>query len=255
MDALVVTLREGVEAALVVGIILAYLGKVGKGHLRKHVYGGVAGAVIFSVVVAFGLLAIGIDPENEMVEGVIYMTSAAFVASMVVWMWRVGRRLSDNIKDKMGAITAAGTTSWQAIGIFSFTFLMVAREGVETVLFMAAISLSDASQALTFIGAVVGLALAVVFGVLFARGGIRIDLKAFFSATSIALLLLAARFFAGGLHEFEEVGLVSLGGISETVVNLVRNDVNMWVLIALVVIPVVLLTKKGGQSKAESRAA
>lgn len=241
MDALVITLREGIEAALVVAIIFGYLAKSGRAHLGRYVYFGIIAAIVFSVVMAVVLSAAGIDLENEYVEGTIFFLSSAFVTSMVVWMWRTGRHLKQQMETKIATISADERShALQAAGIFAFTFFMIAREGVETVLFLSALSLANASQVMTLVGGVAGLALAAGFGVLFVRGSIRIDLHSFFTATSVVLLLLALRFFAGGLHEFAERGVWSLGQKTMTVIGfIVRDDTSVWFLILLLAIPMI----------------
>lgn len=239
MDALVITLREGVEAALVIGIILAYLSKAGRSHLNRYAYAGLGVAVAFSLVTAFTLKAAGIDPENEVVEGVLYLTASVFVGSMVAWMWKTGRQLKQHMETRMATLVSSERAdTLQAIGIFAFTFFMIAREGVETVLFLSAISFVSTSQIMTFIGAVSGLVLALGFGILFVRGSIKIHLHSFFTATSIVLLLLALRFLAGGIHEFREIGLLKLDqSVMSAIGFIVRDNTSMWLLIGLLAIP------------------
>lgn len=240
MDGFIIMLREGIEIALVVGIMLAYLGKTGRTHLSRHVYTGLGAAVVFSLAMALVLKSVGVNAENELVEGVIYLTASVFVASMVVWMWKTGRQIKKQMEDKMAALTAAEKTGIaQIAGIFALTFLMVAREGIEIVLFFSALSLTATSQMLTVTGAAAGLLLAAAFGFAFAKGGLKIDLRKFFAATSAALLLLSVKFLAGGVHEFAEVGIVTMSERTESIITLVaKSDASMVIMVMLLVIPI-----------------
>lgn len=244
MDGLIITLREGIEAALVIGILLAYLAKTGKTHLNKYVYAGLASAVVASLMGAVALNLIGIDPENEFIEGVFFFTSAIFVASMVIWMWRTGRFISQKITAKLDSITTEQQNSvWQAIGLFGFTFFMVFREGIETVLFLTALSFAGASQTLTFAGAVLGLILAVAFGVAFIKGSLKINLKRFFEVTGFVLLVLAVKLFASGIHEWTEVGILPvISRLEFAIIGLiVRESTDIAIIIGLLVLPAILI--------------
>src|SRR3972149_4281299 len=98
LEAMVVTLREGVEAALVVGIVLAYLKKSEKDHLRRYVYHGLWAAILVSFLGALVVQQLGLDPENEMFEGTLMLVAAAFVGSLLIWMWRRGRTLKQRME-------------------------------------------------------------------------------------------------------------------------------------------------------------
>lgn len=243
VESLVVTLREGIEAALVIGIILAYLKKTGRDRLRAPVYLGLALAVVASLAVAWLFRTIDLDPENEYLEGTLFAVAGLFVASMVVWMWRTARGLRGQMESRLSAI-AGGIESGRAsiLGLLLFTFFMVFREGVETVLFLAAIGLGDEASPLGFLGAILGLALAVLFAVLFVRGSLRIDLSRFFKVTGVVLLVLAAKLLAGAAHEFGEVELIPLNREIMAILGyLVRDDTATLLVMALVAVPIFLL--------------
>ncbi len=243
VESLVVTLREGIEAALVIGIILAYLRKTGRDSLKGPVYLGLALAVIASLAVAWLFQAIDFDPENEFLEGTLFGVAGLFVASMVVWMWRTARGLKGEMEGRLSAITArteAGRGS--VLGLLLFTFFMVFREGVETVLFLAAVGLGEDANPLGFVGAVLGLLLAVFFAILFIRGSLKINLGRFFKVTGVVLLVLAVKLFAGSLHEFGEVKLIPLNKEIMAVLGfLVRDDTATMLVMALVAVPIFLL--------------
>src|SRR6202035_1823947 len=137
LQAFIITLREGVEAALIVGITLAYLAKIGRPDLRKSVYAALLSAFVASIG---GAVLLSRTHWNEDVfEGWIMLAAAFFVVTMVAFMVRTGRRLKGEIEGKVG--TLAGENAW--FGLFIFVFLMVLREGVETVLVLSAVSLNS----------------------------------------------------------------------------------------------------------------
>jgi high-affinity iron transporter len=194
---LVITLREGIEAALVVGIVLAYLTKVGRGHLKRIVYLGLAAAVAASILLAAVFQLVGLKPDNPYVE--------------VLWMRKAARGLKAKMETRLENITSGDQGKAIGWGLFGFTFVMVLREGVETVLFLKAAALGNDASVTAFAGAFIGVGLAVLFAVLFIRGSVRINLPRFFRYTSLALLVLGAKLLLGSVHEFSEVGLFPAG--------------------------------------------
>lgn len=243
VESLVITLREGIEAALVLGIILAYLHKTGRYHLRRPVYLGLALALVASLAVAWIFQAVGFDPENEYLEGALLGVAGLFVASMVVWMWRTARGLRREMEMKLSALTGeASAGKGTALGLVLFTFFMVFREGVETVLFLQAVALGEEADPLGLVGAALGLGLATLFALLFIRGSLKIDLARFFNVTGVVLLALAAKLLAGSLHEFGEVGVIPLNREIMAVLGyLVRDDTTTMLVMALVAVPIFLL--------------
>ena len=237
VEALVITLREGMEAALVVGLILAYLGRTGRAHLNSHVYWGLLLAVLASLAGAAGFRLLGIDPENEVLEGTLYAVAAVLVASLVIWMWRASRNVKRDVETRLEALT--GEAGWrQGWGLLAFSFFMVFREGVEMVLFFQALSITAADPLLQLIGGITGLALAALFGFLLIRGSIRLDLQRFFGLTGLVLLILVARLVAQSLHEFFEVGVLpSSPGLLAVIGFIVKDSSSIVVLIALVLLP------------------
>lgn len=235
LEAMVVTLREGVEAALVVGIVLAYLRKTGKGHLSSRVFRGLWAAVLVSLLGAAAIQWFGLDPENEVLEGAVMWVAAGLVGSLLVWMWRTGRTLKQRMETRLSAVTSGGT----GFGLFLFTFFMVLREGVETVLFLFALSVAVGANAMyNVVGGSLGLLLAALFGVLLVKGSVRIDLKRFFAATGLVLALLVVKLFANGLHEFFEAGLLpSTPALLGVVGFLTQESASVFILAALIALP------------------
>src|SRR3954462_13631366 len=225
LQALIITLREGVEAALIVGITLAYLGKIGRPELRRSVYWALGAAFLASVGGAVLLSELHLN--QDIFEGWVMLAAAFFVITMIVFMMRTARYLKGNIEGKVGSL--AGKSS--AIGLFLFVFLMVLREGVETVLILSAVSLNS-TELMSVLGTLMGVALAVVFGVMFVKGSVRINLQKFFQVTTVILLFVAAQLVISGLHELSENGVLPSSKQEMALIGpIVRNDLFFFVTI------------------------
>jgi high-affinity iron transporter len=241
LEAMIVSLREGVEAALAVGIIVAFLRREGYGVYLRAVWSGLAAAVVASLAAAWALYRLAVN--EEVLEGTLYLASAVVVGSMVVWMWRHARTLSGELKGSLGRILGRERGAAIAGGIFLFTFLMVFREGIETVFFLSALSLTSGSLA-TVLGVLLGVALAVVFGVLFTRGSLRIDLGRFFKITGIALLVFVVQLLVNGYHELAEAGWLPANEVSmATVGPLVKDE--FFFVAAVLALPLLMLLIPG----------
>ena len=154
-ESLVITLREGIEAALVIGIILTYLKRTGKENLSKSVYIGVGLAILGSIGAALAFQRLGIEADNEYFEGIVMIVAGLMVLTMVIWMWKTGKNLKNELESKLENLSHKGSSGATGFGLLAFTFVMVFREGVETVLFLAASSLSSGVG--SFIGGIIGL--------------------------------------------------------------------------------------------------
>jgi FTR1 family protein len=250
LEALIITLREGIEAALLVAIIVAYLRKENGGAGLRWVWAGIGVAVAASL--AGGVLLRNVAVNEEVFEGLLYLASAAIVCSMLLWMWRHSRGLSGEIRGTLGRIVERGGTA-VGLGLFLFTFLMIFREGVETVLFLAAVSLTTTGVA-ALLGTLAGLSLAVLFGVLFARGSLRVDLARFLRVTAIALLVFVVQLLVNGYHELAEAGWLPASRTSMAVVGpIVRHDV--FFLLAIIALPLLALAMPGRRDAAPAPAA
>ncbi len=241
LQALVIMLREGLEAALAVGIVFAYLARTGRAPLRRYVWLGLVAALLASVAGAALFQILRIDPDNEIYEGTIMLVAAAFTTTMVVWMWRAGRTLRAELEGKMELVLSDAKTSTRRVGwaLAAFTFVIVFREGIEAVLFLTALSATIGANPLNnVIGGTVGLILAALFGTLLAKGALRVDLKRFFAVTSVVLLILVAKLVANGLHEFLERGLLpSTPELLSVIGLLTRETTSLVILIALIALP------------------
>src|SRR5215472_15077051 len=160
LESLVITLREGVEAALIVGIVLSWLRKTGRLGWVRAVYFGLASAVLASLALGVLLRRLNVSEMGDAYEGCLMLVGAVFVATMAWWMRRTGKRMRGEIEERL-SILSDSPSRGASVGLFSFVFLMVFREGVETVLFLAAVSIRTTSAVLNFTGAIVGLMLAV----------------------------------------------------------------------------------------------
>ena len=228
LSALLIALREGVEAALVVGIILVYLARTDRSHLARYVWSGVALAGALSLAVAIALDRWQISEDGF--EGLLLLLAAAFVVSMIIWMNRVARHLRKDIEEKIEnyAVRAGSAAGW---GIFLFVFLMVLREGAELALILRAVELSSEGIQ-TWIGTMVGLGAAIAVGVFFFKGTLKIPLHRFFAATTIILWLVAAQLAITGLHELSEARWLPSSKQEMALVGpIVRNEIFFFVFI------------------------
>jgi len=250
LQAFIVTLREGVEAALIVGITLAYLAKIGRPELRKSVYAALVSAFLGSIGVA--VLLARTHFNQDIFEGWVMLVAAFFVVTMIIFMMKTGRKLKGQIEGKVGLL--AGQDAW--LGLFAFVFLMVLREGVETVLILSAVSLNS-TELLSFLGTLLGAAVAVLFGVMFVKGSVRINLQKFFRITTVILFFVAAQLIVSGLHELSENGVLPSSKEEMAIVGpIVRNDIFFFVtILALAALMVLFEIKRREPGPVPSSAA
>ena len=234
LDAFIITLREGVEAALIVGITLAYLTKINRPELRKTVYAALIAAFLGSIGVAVVISRAHLN--EDVFEGWVMLVAAFFVVTMVIFMMKTGRKLKGQIEGRVGLL--AGNDA--RFGLFVFIFLMVLREGAETVLILAGVSLNS-TELMSFLGTLLGLAAAIAFGVMFVKGSVRINLQKFFRVTTAILFLVAAQLVISGLHELSESGVIASSKREMAIIGpIVSNDwfffVTIFAMAALMVL-------------------
>lgn len=237
LSALLLALREGVEAALVVGIVLVYLNRTGRRQLARYVWAGVAVAIACSFAAAVLLQRWQVSEDGF--EGVLMLAAAALVVSMIIWMNRIARRLRKEIEQRVETYARKGerAAGW-AIGFF--VFLMVLREGAELILILRAVELSIAGLQV-WIGTGIGIAMAVAVGLFFFQGTLKIPLGRFFAATSTILMVVAFQLALTGLHELSEATwLPSSKQEMATIGPIVRNEYFFFVVILGVAAIVVL---------------
>jgi high-affinity iron transporter len=204
-------LREGVEAALIVSIILAYLAKTGNQRHFGKIWLGAGAAVALSVVVGLVLFNTigGFEaPAEQIFEGFAMLIAAAVVTWMLFWM----RRTAANIKGHLHAGVDRALVEGGIFGLAILAFTAVIREGIETALFLMGQATAAGTEAIsTLVGAVIGLLIAVAIGYGLYRGARVINLRTFFQWTGIALILIAAGLLSHGIHEFIEAGWITVG--------------------------------------------
>jgi high-affinity iron transporter len=228
LSAFLLALREGVEASLVVGIILVYLSRTGRVRLARFAWYGVAAAAALSLAVAVALERFRISEDGF--EGLLLLVASVFVVTMIVWMNRVARHLKKEIEQKVEAY-AVRTGSAAGWGIFLFVFLMVLREGAELALILRAVELSSEGLQ-TWIGTMAGIGAAVAVGVFFFKGTLRIPLHRFFAATSVILMLVAFQLALTGVHELSEARWLPASKQEMALIGpIVRNELFFFVFI------------------------
>ena len=224
----VITLREGVEAALIIGIVLGHLRKTGREGWSRIVYWGLAVAVAASLAGAYALGRLKVN--QDVLEGWLLLAGAVFVASMAWWMKRTGKHLKRDIETQLSRISTRAPRG-ATLGLFAFVFLMVFREGIETVVFLAAVSL-ETSQLLDFIGGLLGLVLAIGLGVAIFKGSLRVNLRKFFAVTTLVLFVIAAQLLVSGVHELSEAGILPSGPREMALVGpIVNNEAFFFVVV------------------------
>ena len=199
-------LREGLEAALVVSILVAALVKGGRRDRLGPVMIGVAGAVVVSL--AFGAVLTFTSSQlsftaQEAFGGALSIVAVGFVTWMVFWMRRTARSLSSELRGRLSTALALGTGALLLTG-----FIAVGREGLETALFIWSAVQATGQSTQPVLGAALGLAVAVLLGYLFYRGALRINLSKFFLWTGALLILVAAGVLAYGVHDLQEAGIL-----------------------------------------------
>jgi high-affinity iron transporter len=208
----VIGLREGLEAALIVGIIAAFLRKQGRRDLVRWVFVGVGSAVLLCLAagIALDVLSKNLPQrQQEGLETVIGALAVGMVTYMVIWMKRHSRELKGQLEEL--AAGALGGTSGAARAMIAMAFLAVLREGFETVVFLLAAFNESGSGSPAAVGALLGIAVAVGLGYGIYRGGVRLNLSKFFRATGLVLVIVAAGLVVNALHTAHEAGWLDAG--------------------------------------------
>jgi high-affinity iron transporter len=224
LETLVITLREGVEASLIVGIIAAFLVKEGRRDALRQMWLGVGIAVALCFAVAVSLRVVGQDlPERGQagLETVVSLIAVSAVTYMIVWMRRHARGIKADLEGSAATALAAGST----LALVGMAFLAILREGFETSVFLLAAFQAAADSTAAAAGAILGLVAAIAIGVGLYRGGVRINLARFFRVTGLVLVFVAAGLLATSVHTAHEAGwLNGLQGQALDLSWLVRPD-------------------------------
>ena len=205
--AALIALREGLEAALIVGIVLSYLRQIGYLEGRRPVWIGVFVAVFASLGLAFLIQLVGMELDGraeEIFEGATMFLAVGVLTWMIFWMRTQMGLIKTSLERNVQDAVETGT-KW---GLILIAFIAVFREGVETALFLSAAAFASNGQGGTLFGAAIGLAAAILIGYLIYASTARLNVRLFFNITSVLLLLFAAGLLAHGIHEFQEAGLI-----------------------------------------------
>jgi high-affinity iron transporter len=226
--AFLITLREGIEAALIISIILAYLNTIGRRDRHGPVWLGAGLAIVVSVVAGVilvstvGALSERSEVAAEAVEGVGSLLAVGVLTWMIFWMRRQARFIKGHLEQRVGLALESGST----IALPALAFFVVVREGLETALFLFGTLQEEVvgSVGLGYVGAVLGLATATVLGFLIYKGGLRLNLRTFFKVTGALILVVAAGLVANAIHEFQEIGWIAGEGAKAFDISAILDD-------------------------------
>ncbi|QEY27099.1 iron uptake transporter permease EfeU [Neisseria zalophi] len=205
--AFLIMLREGIEAALIVGIVAGFLQQSGNSRLMPKVWLGVVLAVLMCVILGYTIYTVtGEIPQKqqELVVGLIGLVAVGMLTYMVLWMKKAARSMKQHLQESVQAALNRG--NGQGLALVGMAFLAVAREGLESVFFLIAVFEQSPSWRMP-VGALAGLAVAVLIGVLIYQGGMRLNLAKFFRITGAFLIVVAAGLLAGSLGALHEAGV------------------------------------------------
>lgn len=206
---ILIGLREGLEAALVVGILIAYLHKLGQREKTRFVWLGVWTAVAFSIATAafFTLTSFQLSEENqEILAGILSIGAAALITWMILWLAKKSRFLKSELESGVDRAVATGSAS-----LFTLAFLAVGREGLETAIFMWNAIMNSDETATPVFGTLVGILISIGLGWALYLGSLKINLAKFFRISGAALVIVAAGMFSYGVHELQEGGVLPGG--------------------------------------------
>jgi high-affinity iron transporter len=206
LSTFIIALREGLEAALIVGILVAYIVRTDRRHLLKPLWTGVGVAIAASLalgaVLSFTSAELT-DRGEELFAGTTSFIAVGLVTWMVFWMKRTARSLRNELHGKVDTALTGGPISLALVAFFA-----VAREGLETALFIYTNFKTVGAASTATVGLILGLTLAVVLGYLIYNRSVKLNLSKFFTITGVALIIVAAGVLSYGIHEFQELGFL-----------------------------------------------
>ena len=199
-----ITFRETIEAALIIGILLTYVIKINKRKLRRDIWLGTISGIVLSIVVGviFHFVLGNFEQYEEIIEGFSMIFAAVLLTWMIIWMTETGRDMRNNLESKI----EYSIRNQQRLGLIFLAFISVLREGIETVIFLAGVEAVEESQTTVLWSGLVGIAVALMISVFLFFSGKKINLRLFFGITSILLILFASGMLAHGFHELQEIG-------------------------------------------------
>lgn len=232
LNAFIIVLREGFEAFLIVAIIFSYLNKSGQKALAPAVYGAIATAIAASGGIGYWISQAPEGVNQAWWEGVLGLVAIVLVASLIVHMRRIAPKLKQTMQQKLDEATS-GRPKWGAfLGVFAFTVLMITREGMETALLLLQV------QGELLIGALLGLAAAILLALAWARYGHLINMKLFFQVTSVFLVLFLVQVAIYTFHEFAEAGVFPNSEVLHTATEAISPDgkYGQWFSLGIVIL-------------------
>ncbi len=200
-----ITFREALEAALIIGIIAAYVAKLGRKDLNRYIYAGIAGAIVASMAIAVVFKFVYGEFEGraeELFEGGAALTAAIVLTYMIFWMAHNSKKIKGEMQEKIDIAVSKG----EMLGVAALSFIAVFREGVETVLFLGTLAIQSPFD--TILGFILGVAVVVILSFVMFKGVYRLDVSKFFKYTSILLILFSAGLTAYGVHELNDAGII-----------------------------------------------
>ncbi|MCE8424181.1 MAG: FTR1 family protein [Candidatus Methanoperedens sp.] len=205
LASLLITFREALETALIIGIIAAYVARIGRKDLNRYINIGIIGGIIGSIAVAFVFKTVYGDlkgTSEQLFEGISALTAAIVLTYMIFWMARNSKEIRGEVQEQIEILISKG----QLMGIAALSFVAVFREGVETVLFLGPLTIQSPLD--TLFGFAAGLMLVVFLSYIMFKGIYRLDISRFFRITSIFLILFSAGLTATAVHELNEAGII-----------------------------------------------
>jgi high-affinity iron transporter len=200
-----ITFREALEAALIIGIIAAYVVKIGRKDLNRYIYAGIIGAVIASIGVAFVFKLVYGELQGtaeQLFEGGAALTAAVVLTYMIFWMAQNSKHIKGEVQEKIDLSLSKG----HVVGITFLSFIAVFREGVETVLFLGTLAIQSPFD--TLLGFAAGLVVVVIMSFVMFKGMHSLDITKFFKYTSVLLILFSAGLIATAVGGFNEAGII-----------------------------------------------
>lgn len=199
-------LREGIEASLIVGILVAYVIKIDRRDLLRWIWAGVSAAVALSLIAGFVLTFAtqGLEARvEETIAGILSLLAVGLITWMIFWLLSTAKNIREHLQTSIDSKLSAG-----GFGIAVVAFLAVAREGLETTLFIWAAVQASGEALLSMLGALIGIAIAIVLGYVIYKGMIRLNLSSFFTWTGALLIIVAAGVLSYGVKELQEAGWI-----------------------------------------------
>lgn len=250
-----IALREGIEAFLIVALTLSYLKRTGRSALARAVYGGIGVSVLTCSAAGYLLLR---AEQKPFWEGILALTAAALVGSLLVYMKRVSARMKSDIESRIETRASAGTPQAAFWGVFAFTLLMITREGMETALLVAT-ALFQMKSAAVVTGLGLGVAAAAAIAFSWTRLGRGVDLRGLLNVSAIFLAIFLLQLLLYGVHELSEAGVFPASQAVHDATEILGPDGRVGQLLAylLAIVPTVWLAglwwKRRGAQQGETR--